>query len=328
MNKKQKNSIILTAALLILLLIAAVTAILFPSSKKPISQTEFALDTICTVSLYEWSGDGEQLLSNAFALCRRYENMLSTTVSGSDIFNINHSHGKTVTVSAETATLLSDALTYCEMSGGKFDITIYPVKQLWDFSGNSHSIPDRGALEGALAQVNYRHVVINENSVTLPDGSGIDLGAVAKGYITDKMAEYLQSKKVNAAVIDLGGNIRVIGSKPDGSKWKIGIQKPFDSGSIQTVQASDEAIVTSGIYQRYFITNDVLYHHILDPSTGMPCDTGLSSVTIIAPSAELADVLSTVCMLLGYEQSCQLLQNFPNVQAVFITSEMQVLTAY
>ena len=324
--QKRKSSVILMITVLLLLLIGTVTALLSLSKKDPVSQTELALDTLCTVTLYEWSGDGEAILSDAFALCRRYETMLSTTVSGSDIYTINHSHGKTVTVSPETAALLSDALYYCELSGGQFDITIYPVKQLWNFSGNSSAVPEKKALDRALRQVNYRHIVIDENRVTLPEGSGIDLGAVAKGYITDRIAEYLQSRHVRAAVIDLGGNIRVIGAKPDGSSWKVGIQKPFDSGSIKTIEVTDKAVVTSGVYQRCFVKNGVLYHHILDPSTGMPCDTGLSSVTIIAPSAEAADALSTVCMLLGYEKSCLLLQNLPHVQAVFVTSDNQILS--
>lgn len=327
MKKNQKNSIILTVAVLLLLLIGTVTAIFSLSEKKPVSQTEFALDTVCTVSLYDWHGDGQQLLSDVFRICHQYENLLSTTVSSSDIYKINHSHGKTVTVSTETAQLLSDALSYCEMSGGKFDITLYPVKQLWDFSGNNSAIPDQNMLDRALRQVNYRQIVLEETRVTLPDGGGIDLGAIAKGYITDKIAEYLQDRRVRSAVIDLGGNIRVIGTKPDGNRWKVGIQKPFDSGSITTVQAADESVVTSGIYQRFFKDNGNLYHHILDSSTGMPCDTGLASVTVIAPSAEQADALSTVCMLLGYEASCQLLRNFPETQAYFITSDMNVLTA-
>ena len=326
MKKSQKNSIILTVAALLLLLIGSITAVLSRSEKKPVSQTEFALDTICTVTLYNWDGEGQQLLSDVFTLCRQYENLLSTTVSGSDIYKINHSHGKTVTVSTETAQLLSDALSYCEMSGGKFDITIYPVKQLWDFSGNNGAIPDQDTLERSLRQVNYRQMVIEKNRVTLPEGSGIDLGAIAKGYITDRIAEYLQNRHVRFAVIDFGGNIRVIGTKPDGSHWKVGIQKPFDSASIITVQAVDESVVTSGIYQRYFTENGRLYHHILDPSTGMPCDTGLASVTVIAQSAEQADALSTVCMLLGYEASCQLLRNYPDTRAYFVTSDMNVLT--
>lgn len=325
MKKTAQNSILI-AAVLLLLLTAAVTAALSSVRKKPISQTEFALDTICTVTLYDWVGNGEQILSDAFFLCRQYEAMMSATVSGSDIYKINHSKGKTVTVAPETAGLLSDALTYCKMSNGKFDVTIYPVKQLWDFSGTGSSLPDRTAIDHALLQVNYRHIVMEGNRVTLPDGGGIDLGAIAKGFITDQIAEYLLNCRVSSAVIDLGGNIRVIGNKPDGSNWNVGIQKPFDSGCIKTVAVTDEAVVTSGIYQRYFIDNGTVYHHILDPSTGMPCDTGLLSVTIIAPSAQLADALSTVCMLLGYEESCQLLHNYPGVQAYFITSEMNVLT--
>lgn len=298
--------------------------IIFTREKTPISRTEFMLDTICTVTLYDWNGDGNALLEGAFGLCEQYEQMLSTTVSGSDVYQINHSRGTPVEVSPETAQLLSDAAEYSKISGGAFDITIYPVKQLWNFSGDSSTIPQASALEAAVKRVDYTKMTIEGNTVTLPDGMGLDLGAIAKGFTADKIADYLRGKGVTSAVIDLGGNVLTIGRKPDGSDWRVGIQEPFGQSNIDVIEVSDQSVVTSGIYQRYFEKDSVIYHHLLSAADGMPCHSGLYSVTIIGNCSEECDALSTVCMLLGYEQSKAVLEKFPHVKAIFVTDEKEL----
>lgn len=320
----KKNKILLAAAVSIF--IAAIATLLISGqSKTPISQTEFMLDTICTITLYDWRGNEDDILSEAYEVCHQCEMRLSTTVSSSDIYKINHSHGKTVTVSQETAGLLTDALEYCRVSDGAFDITIYPAKRLWDFSGRSQKIPDQKKLAAAIQLVDYTMIHIDGRQVTLPDGMGIDLGAIAKGYAADQVAAYLTDHGVRSAVIDLGGNIYVIGSRPDGSDWRVGIREPFQNNQLDVVEVSDCSVVTSGIYQRYLEADGKLYHHILNADNGMPCETGLNSVTIIGSSSEQCDALSTVCILLGYDQSTQLLRAFPDVRAVFITTDNQLL---
>ncbi len=325
----KKNKTTLVVGILTILAACSLALLLLKGrSKSPVSRTEFALDTICTVTLYDWGGDADGILDGAFEICENYENLLSVTVSGSDIYRINHSNGEPVTVSPDTAALLSDALEYCRMSDGVFDITVLPMKNLWNFGSDDAKVPEAEAVTRTLELVDYTKISIDGCDVTLPKGMGIDLGAIAKGYITDRVADYLKQQNVTSAIIDFGGNVYAVGSKSDGSDWKVGIQKPFADGSEQSkiVEVSDSSVVTSGVYQRYFEQDGRIYHHILDAKSGMPCDTGLYSVTIISESSEKCDALSTVCMLLGYEKSAELLSQMPGVQAVFITSDYEVLT--
>lgn len=156
--------------------------------------------------------------------------------------------------------------------------------------------------------------------------AGIDLGAIAKGYIADQVKTYLKKQGIKHAIINLGGNVDVIGTKPDGSKYNIGIQKPFDESgeAITSVQLKDQTVVTSGIYERYFKKNGKLYHHILDPRTGYPCENNLYSVSIITDSSTKADALSTTCFLLGYEKGMELIQSMDGVEAIFITDDEKV----
>ena len=316
---------ILCSAFVIIIIVSLITFIISHNEKQPLSETRFMLDTVCTVTLYDWKGDGNAILNGVFGLCGTYEKMLSATVSGSDIYNINHSRGNPVEVSQETAELLQRALHYCRMSGGDFDITIYPVKALWNFTGEGSDIPDADALVKAVSKVDYTKVSVEGTTVTLPDGMGIDLGAIAKGFIADRIAGYLREKGVASAIIDLGGNIYALGSKPDGSYWRVGIWQPFGDGEADVVETSDASVVTSGVYQRYFEKDGIIFHHILRSSDGMPCDTGLYSVTVISRHSEQCDALSTVCMLLGYENSLRILKEFPGIQAIFITSDNQLL---
>ena len=321
--KTKKSILSLAAALMVLT--AAVLFVVLRHDSAPVSETRFMLDTVCTITLYGQNKNAEEMIDGAFRLCAHYDRMLSATVSGSDIDRINRSHGKPVTVSEETAGLLTRAAKYSRLSGGAFDVTIYPVKKLWDFSGDAGEVPDADALALAAASVDYTRLQIDGNTVTLPEGMGIDLGAIAKGFIADKIADYLKKNKVTSAVIDLGGNIYALGSKPDGGKWRVGIRRPFADDEAEIVEVSDASVVTSGVYQRYFKADGKIYHHILRASDGMPCETGLYSVSIIAENSELCDALSTVCMLLGYEASKDVLAQFDGVSAVFITSDLTVL---
>ena len=165
---------------------------------------------------------------------------------------------------------------------------------------------------------------IQNNTVQLTDPyTQIDLGAIAKGYIADRIKDYLEEQGVKHATINLGGNIQTIGTKPDGSDYNIGIQKPFDETGepITSVKIKDKSIVTTGIYQRYFEQDGTLYHHVLDPRTGMPCDTDLYSVSIITDSSLTADAMSTVCCLMGYQESMNVISQLDNVDAVFVTDD-------
>ena len=248
-------------------------------------------------------------------------------VEDSEIFRINNAGGNPVEVSAETVKLIKKALYYSDLSNGVFDITIAPVSELWDFHAEEPVVPAPEAVTGAVGHVDYKNILIKDNTVQLLDPlARIDVGGIAKGYIADRVKEYLKEEGVKHAVIDLGGNVLTIGGRPDGSDYNIGIQKPFDTTGtpVTSVRISDKSIVTSGIYQRYFEVDGKKYHHILDPRTGYPCENNLYSVTIITESSLTADALSTTCFLLGFDKGMRLISQLDNVDGVFITNDNKI----
>lgn len=281
----------------------------------------FYLDTVITISGYA----DKEILEEAAALCGEYERVFSRTVEGSDVWRINHAEGSPVRVCDDTAELLAMALDICEKSGGALDITIAPASELWDFKSGEPQIPDMDRLARAAELVNYTRLKLEGGVVTLPAGMAIDLGAVAKGYIADRAAEYLRGRGVESAILNLGGNVVALGGKPDGSKWSIGIQNPEKENGRAgySVLVADESVVTSGIYQRGFDRDGVRYHHILDSETGRPVQNGLASVTVIADSSALADAMSTACFALGRERGLGFAREM-GVQAVFIDTDGRV----
>jgi thiamine biosynthesis lipoprotein len=282
-------------------------------------------DTVISVEIYDDAD--ESILEECKELCTNYDNMFSNTNPDSEISKINQAGGEPVEVSDETITLIQTGIDYGELSGGAFDITISPVADLWDFKTDTPSLPDASALEEALTHVNYKNIQIDGNYVSLSDPeAAIDVGGIAKGYIADRLKEYLQSQGIEHAMINLGGNVLAMGAKLDGSDYNIGIQDPFDSegNPITAVQIADQTVVTSGTYERFFKIDDTIYHHILNPSTGYPYENGLSSVTIITDSSLEADALSTTCFALGYEDGMNLINQLDGVDAIFITTDEEV----
>lgn len=291
------------------------------------TRTGFYLNTVVSITLY--GNNQEKLFDGCMELADTYERMFSRTLEGSDIWNINHSGGRSVSVHDETRDLLKIALSYAEMSDGLVDPTIGSLSILWNFGDeNQGVVPSREEITEALSHVNYRNVIIEGNQVALADAKAqLDLGFIAKGYIADKIKEYLLENNVSGAIINLGGNILTIGQKPDHTPFKVGIQKPFaDTGtSVLTLDIQDKSLVSSGNYERYFIKEDILYHHILSPLDGYPSKSGLSSVTIICEHSVDGDALSTLCFLLGYEKGKELTDSLQGVEAVFIAEDGTVL---
>ena len=296
---------------------------------EPLARSGFYFDTVITITLYDKQDDA--LLDECFALAEFYENMLSKTRESSDVWNINHGKGKPVAVSSETLKVLRCALSYAALSEGKADPTIGPVTELWDFSSDSDaSVPALDDLHEALSHVGYENILIDGNQVCLSDPQAqIDLGFIAKGYIADRMKDYLLSQGVKSATINLGGNVLAIGSRPDGSPFRIGIQKPFaPEGTVAlALPVSDLSVVSSGIYERYFEKNGIIYHHILDTKTGYPVQNNLLEVTILSQSSMDGDALSTTCFLLGSEDGMALIESLENTEAVFLMSDGSVLAS-
>lgn len=296
-----------------------------PPSSNPLTKTGFFFDTVITVTLYD--SNDESLLEDCFSLAEKYESMFSATLPDSDISKINRAKGKPVEVREETITLLKKGLEYCKLSNGGFDITIGKLSSLWDFSDRQNaSVPEPEAIAQAVSSIDYKKILIDGNNVQLksPDAA-IDLGGIAKGYIADQMKAFLNKNGVSSGTINLGGNVLCIGPKPDGSNYRIGIQKPFaaqgEAGAIVEVQS--ETVVSSGIYERYFKLDDAIYHHILNPATGAPYENDLLGVTIICKNSVDGDGLSTVCFSLGLEGGMELIENTNGAEAIFITKDNQ-----
>lgn len=290
-----------------------------PQVNTPLSRTALNyLDTVISITLYD--GQSESVLDGCVDLIAKYENLLSKTVEGSDVWNINHAAGQPVAISDETAAVIRSGLYYGEISGGAFDISIGPVSALWNFKAENPQVPDAGALAQAVSLVDYRKVKLEGNTVTLADPNmQLDLGGIAKGYIADKLAEYLKKNNVTSAIINLGGNVYALGSK-SGSSWSVGIQDPFgrSQSPVAAVKVENKSVVTSGIYERYFQIGDEFYHHIIDPKTGMSVRNELTSVTIISDHSIDGDALSTSCYVLGINEGKALIESLEGVEAIFV----------
>jgi thiamine biosynthesis lipoprotein len=277
------------------------------------------------ITLTAYTEDG-QILKDAMEECGRYEQMLSRTIEGSDVWRINHANGKPVEVSEDTAAILRCAAEISENSSGAFDITIAPASTMWDFTSRKAELPDTEALAAAAALVDYSKVQLEGNTVTLPEGMMIDLGGIAKGYIADKVKAYLEERGVEHAILSFGGNIVAIGKKPDGKDWKVGIQdidKP--TGEYMLVVANrGGSTVTSGIYERGFEVDGVRYHHLLNPKTGWPEQNKLASVTILSESSMEGDALATAAFILGKGKGLELIESLPGIEAVFIERDRKV----
>ena len=293
--------------------------------KEPIERTGIHFDTVINLKIYDT--DDISLLDECFKFCEEFEQTVSRTLETSEIYQINHSNGNPVEVSDITIELLQKGIEYGELTGGKFDITVAPLSELWDFKNNSGELPAPTAIDEALSHVNYKNIIIEGNTVTLTDpNAAIDLGGIAKGYMADRLKEYLTKQGVESALINLGGNILAVGSKPDGTPFHLGIQKPFDKQgvTITSVKTADSSVVSSGVYERYFKTDDALYHHILNSKTGFPYNNGLLGVTILSEKSVDGDALSTSCFALGLEDGMKLIQSLDGVDAIFVTDDYQL----
>ena len=294
-----------------------------PEKQKSVSKTSFLLNTEVTITLY--GTDDDSLIQKCFTLCKEYEDKFSRTKEGSELYKLNHR--ETDTASFDTMELIKTALSYSRLSDGAFDITIGSCSSLWDFRSESPSVPDPDLLEEALSHVGYEKISISGNRLSFSDNKTIlDLGAIAKGYIADRLKDFLVENGVKSAIISLGGNILCVGKRPDGSDFRVGIQKPFEEQgtTLLTVGIDGWSVVTSGTYEQYFEQNGVLYHHILDPSTGYPCNNGLLSVTILSEQSVDGDALSTACFSLGLQKGMDLINSLENIYAVFVTEDGQL----
>ena len=295
---------------------------------------DFYFDTVVSIR-FDAGEDGDSLLEGCRSICDDIQHTFSRTEEDSELYAVNHRAEETVEVSEELARLVQAGLDYYELSDGRFDITVAPLSDLWDFKSADNVIPPEARIRSALRKVDGTSLKVEQNKDTSlgeakweihfsnPD-TMIDLGALVKGYAADRLADYLKEHRIASALINLGGNVMTVGSRPDGSAWRIGIREPFGDGVADTVEVTDQSVVSSGVYERCFEKDGVLYHHILDPQTGYPVMNGLWGVSIISDSSLTGDALSTTCLLIGKDEASELIRSMDGVRAVFVDDQLHV----
>ena len=287
------------------------------TAPQPVKKTAFLLDTYITITLYDASDS--TIIDKTMDFIKQYDALWNRNNPNSDISRLNSSTGF-CDVDPQTKQIIELSLTYCELTGGLFDITTAPLSDLWNIKERTEP-PAEAEIAAARQKVDYHAVRFQGNQVSVYPAK-VDLGAIAKGYIADRTKDFLLENGVNRAVIDLGGNIYAIGEKESGKPFQIGIQKPFSQDIIKTVSLSSSSAVTAGAYQRYFEKDGVVYHHIINPETGYPADTDLVSATVISDNSTQNDALSTVCILLGYDKSIDFLSSYyPTVSVFFVCKD-------
>lgn len=287
-----------------------------------VQRTNFQMDTVVTITLYDWTD--ETAIDAAFREIDRLEALLSVQKPGSDLDRLAQAAGQDwVDIAPETQEVLELAKDYFARSGGLLDVTAGPLIDLWDINNGGH-YPTSEELEAVLPLVNGEDLQVKEGRAYLArPGMKADLGAIAKGYIADRVKDLLLDLGVKHAVLDLGRNILLIGGKSDEIPFRVGVQDPNgDQGELlAVVEAANKSLVTSGVYERYFEHDGKRYHHILDPETGYPVDNGLAAVSILSDDSANGDALSTTCLLLGQEKGLALIESLPGVEALFVAED-------
>lgn len=272
------------------------------SADVPAEKTVFAMDTYMKLTAY--GDNAADAISASEKKISELEKLWSVTDAGSEIYAVNHSGGEPVPLSGETAELLNLSLEISELTDGALDCTMYPVLKEWGFTTGEYKIPDEAKIAELLENTGYENIDFNGVNVTLPENFQIDLGAVGKGFTGDIVSQIMRENGVTSALLDLGGNIQTVGTKPDGTPWKIGLRNPFGDGLFGVLELSDKAAVTSGGYERYFVGEDgETYWHILDPATGNPARSGVISATAVGENGGVCDALSTSLFVMGTEKS-------------------------
>ena len=339
---KKLNILLLAAALIVLAGCSGADG----AGQEPVMGDGYYLDTVCSISIYrmadadgnvkaaaEMSEDAQAAIDGAFELCKDLEAKTSRTRKDSDISNINNAKGEWVEVSAETRDFIEKGIEYSELSDGGFDITVGGVTEQWDFHApeGEAAIPDADDLAEAARHIGCKGVEIDGNRIRLADPeTKLDLGGIAKGCIGDSMTEFLESKGVVSAVINLGGNVICIGGKTDDDDFVIGVETPFSDRTeiIGKIDARDKTLVTSGVYERQIEVDGKRYHHILDTRTGWPVETDLDAVTLIADKGRSGDIdaMSTICLIKGADEGMKFIEEQDGVEGVFVLSNGDIRT--
>lgn len=313
--------IVYAVVAVLIIIVCAVCLQRRQASQTSYTKELFAMDTFFVLRAY---GPGaEEALAACEGRVAELESLLSVTREGSDIRRINQ--GEHFTVSGDTFSVITSALKLGGETEGALDITLYPVLREWGFTTGEYQIPQAETLQALLEKVDYRTVSLDGGALTvsMPEGVELDLGAVAKGYTGDCLLALLKERGVTSAMLDLGGNIQVLGEKPDGSAWRVAVRNPFDmSSSLGVLEVRDKAVITSGNYERYFVGEDGnIYWHILNPSDGYPADSGLAAVTIVGDSGVRCDGLSTALFVMGKDAAVDYWRQHRDFEMLLVTED-------
>ena len=286
------------------------------------SKDLFAMDTYMTLTAY--GEHAQEAVDKAAERVEELDALLSTGDENSEIYQLNQS-GE-ATLSEEGGYLVERALKLYQKTDGAFDIAIYPVMQAWGFPTQEYHVPDDATLKEKLALADASKVNYDKDTRKISfgqDGMEIDLGGIAKGYTSSQIMQIYQDCGVTSGLVNLGGNVQALGCKTDGSKWRVAIQSPDDTEDyLGILEIENQAVITSGGYERYFEEDGVTYHHIIDPATGYPADSGLISVTIVSDDGTLADGLSTSLFIMGEEKAAQFWrENSDEFETIMETSD-------
>lgn len=298
----KKSYFRLSGVLLFLLCIAMLTACQNSDENKKVSKDIFAMDTYMTVTAY--GKNAENGVNKAVDEINRLETVLSAEKQESDIYKLNETGSGTL--STDTKNIVSRALEINKTTNGAFDISIYPLMVKWGFTTQKYNVPSKNEISKLLKDVDSSKIIFDEKSgnIKLKENMKIDLGGIAKGYTSSRVMQIFKECGVTSGLVSLGGNVQALGTKTDGTAWQIAIENPDKSSDyIGVVSVKDKAVITSGGYERYFEKNGKTYHHILDPETGYPAESGLKSVTIVSDDGTLADALSTSLFVMGKEKA-------------------------
>lgn len=298
----KKSYFRLSGVLLFLLCIAMLTACQNSDENKKVSKDIFAMDTYMTVTAY--GKNAENGVNKAVDEINRLETVLSAEKQESDIYKLNETGSGTL--STDTKDIVFKALEINKTTNGAFDISIYPLMVKWGFTTQKYNVPSKNEISKLLKDVDSSKIIFDEKSgnIKLKENMKIDLGGIAKGYTSNRVMQIFKECGVKSGLVSLGGNVQALGTKTDGTAWQIAIENPDKSSDyIGVVSVKDKAVITSGGYERYFEKNGKTYHHILDPETGYPAESGLKSVTIVSDDGTLADALSTSLFVMGKEKA-------------------------
>lgn len=302
---------------------------------EPAEESNFLMGTIAKITIFDEDKKVEPIFQKAFDRISEIEDRM--TMNGdsekSEIIQLNNMAGKEFSrLSPDTFYVLEKGKYYSEVSNGKYDITIGPLVNLWNIGSEDARIPEEIEIKNTLPLINYENLILDKETLSAKlntPGMIVDLGSIAKGYAADEAAKILEEEGIKHAIVNLGGNIVVLNKKPDGTNWRLGLQDPLQprGNYMGIVMLNDQTLVTSGTYERYLEVDGKKYHHILSPETGYPEENSIISISIITKASIDADGLSTTIFLLGIEEGMQLIEDLPNTEAIFITSDKKVYSS-